>query len=151
MMLYRHKQRYLRHIAILQLLINRIPGSRLLISSLPGLSLRTHVDSSNKPGDVFKHSQSLAWLTEYQKDTYLVFSIYMIGNGVNYHKSDECLFTVHYLKTESIIYMVDQARLTECMLNCSASLAMSTSILKALPGKLNIKRHSPSIIYLYDW
>ena len=34
------------------------------------------------------------------------------------------------------------------MLNCSANLAMSTSGLKALPGKLDIKRHSPSILYL---
>ena len=34
------------------------------------------------------------------------------------------------------------------MLNRSASLAMSTSILKALPGKLDIKKHSPSILYL---
>ena len=33
------------------------------------------------------------------------------------------------------------------MLNCSASLAMSTSVLQALPGKLDIKRHSPSILY----
>ena len=33
------------------------------------------------------------------------------------------------------------------MLNCSASQAMSTSVLKALPGKLDIKRHSPSILY----
>ena len=32
------------------------------------------------------------------------------------------------------------------MLNRFASFAMSTSILKALPGKLDIKRHSPSII-----
>ena len=32
------------------------------------------------------------------------------------------------------------------MLNRSASLAMSTSVLKALPGKLDIKRHSPSIL-----
>ena len=31
------------------------------------------------------------------------------------------------------------------MLNRLASLAMSTSVLKALPGKLDIKRHSPSI------
>ena len=29
------------------------------------------------------------------------------------------------------------------------SLGMSTSILKALPGKLDIKRHSPCILYLY--
>ena len=34
------------------------------------------------------------------------------------------------------------------MLNRSASLAMSKSVLKALPGELDIKRHSPSILYL---
>ena len=34
------------------------------------------------------------------------------------------------------------------MLNRSASLAMSTCVLKALPGKLDIKRHSPSILYM---
>ena len=34
------------------------------------------------------------------------------------------------------------------MLNRSASLAMSTSIFKALPGKLDIKRHSPSFLYM---
>ena len=56
-------------------LIKRIPRSRLLISSLSGSALRTHVESS-------------------------------------------------------------------------ASLAISTSVLKALPGKLDIKRHSPSILYL---
>ena len=42
-------------------LINRIPGSRLLISSLPGLALRTHVESHGKPRDVNMRSQSLAW------------------------------------------------------------------------------------------
>ena len=34
------------------------------------------------------------------------------------------------------------------MLNRLASLAMSTSVLKALPGKLDIKRHSPNILYI---
>ena len=29
-----------------------------------------------------------------------------------------------------------------------SSLAMSTSVLKALPGKLDIKRHSPSILFV---
>ena len=29
-----------------------------------------------------------------------------------------------------------------------SSLAMSTCVLKALPGKLEIKRHSPSILYI---
>ena len=37
------------------------------------------------------------------------------------------------------------------MLNRSVSLSMSTSILKALPGKLDIKRHSPSILYVYTF
>ena len=32
----------------------------------------------------------------------------------------------------------------------SASLAMSPSVLIALPGKLSIKRHSPSIFYVLD-
>ena len=35
------------------------------------------------------------------------------------------------------------------MLNRLASLAMSTSVLKALPGKLYIKRHLPSILYVH--
>ena len=37
-------------------LINRIPGSRLLIPSLPGSALRTHVESLGKPRDVNKRS-----------------------------------------------------------------------------------------------
>ena len=37
------------------------------------------------------------------------------------------------------------------MLNRSASLPMSTSVLKALPCKLDIKRHSPSIRYLLSY
>ena len=36
------------------------------------------------------------------------------------------------------------------MLNRSASLAMSTCVLKALPGKLDINRHSSSILYFSD-
>ena len=42
-------------------LINRIPGSSILISSLPGSALRMHVESLGKPRNVNKHSQSLAW------------------------------------------------------------------------------------------
>ena len=41
-------------------LINRIPGLRLLISSLPGSALRTHVESLGKPCYVNKLSQILA-------------------------------------------------------------------------------------------
>ena len=67
MMLYQHKNRKLRHeIASLKSetmgkLINRIPGLRLLISSLPGSALRTQVEELGKPHDVNKRSQSLAW------------------------------------------------------------------------------------------
>ena len=53
-------------------LINRIPGSRLLISSLPGSALRTLVESLGKPRDVNKRSQNMI-----SKDTHLVFSIYL--------------------------------------------------------------------------
>ena len=41
--------------------INRIPGSSLLISSLPDSALRTHVGTLDKPRYVPKCSQSLAW------------------------------------------------------------------------------------------
>ena len=42
-------------------LINRIPGSRLLISSLQGSALRRLVESLDKPRNVNKRSQSIAW------------------------------------------------------------------------------------------
>ena len=42
-------------------MINRISGSHLLISSLPGSALRMHVESLSKPRNVNKHSQSLTW------------------------------------------------------------------------------------------
>ena len=40
-------------------LINRTPGSRLLLSSLPGLDSKTHVESLGKPHNVSKRSGSL--------------------------------------------------------------------------------------------
>ena len=42
-------------------LINRIPGSHLLMSSLSGSALRMHVESLGKLRDVNKCSQCLAW------------------------------------------------------------------------------------------
>ena len=42
-------------------LINRIPGSRLLISSILGSALRTHVELVGKPRNANRRSQSLAW------------------------------------------------------------------------------------------
>ena len=35
-----------------------------------------------------------------------------------------------------------------CLTKIKESLAMSTSVLEGLPGKLQINRHSPSILYL---
>ena len=67
MTLNQHKNKKLPHngkfeeSSIMGKLINRIAGSRLLISSLPGSALRTHVESLGKPCDVNKRSQSLAW------------------------------------------------------------------------------------------
>ena len=53
-------------------LINRIQGLCLLISSLLGSPLRTHVESLGKPCDVSKRSQSLA-----SKDTQPEYSYLM--------------------------------------------------------------------------
>ena len=63
MMLNQHRNRKLCHVITslksetMGKLINRIPGSRLLIS---GSALRMHVESLGKPWDVNKRSQSLA-------------------------------------------------------------------------------------------
>ena len=55
------KKNYVIIASLMGKLINRIPGSRLLISSLPDSALRTHVESLGKPRDVNMRSQSLAW------------------------------------------------------------------------------------------
>ena len=60
MTLNEHKNRKLRHVIAslksetMGKLINRIPGSGLLIPSLPGLALRMHVESLGKPRNVNK-------------------------------------------------------------------------------------------------
>ena len=67
MTLNQHKHQKLRHNRLFEEfstmgeMINRISGSRLLISRLPGSALRTHVESLGKPRDVNKRSQNLAW------------------------------------------------------------------------------------------
>ena len=51
-------------------LINRIPGSRHLISSLPGSALRTHVDIARLARQASRCQQAFsspAWYTGYQK------------------------------------------------------------------------------------
>ena len=61
MTLNQHKNQKFEECSIMGKLINRIPGSRLLISRFPGPALRMHVESLGKPRDVNKRSQSLAW------------------------------------------------------------------------------------------
>ena len=65
-------------------LINRIPGSRILISSLPGSALRTHVESQASRCQQAFSKPCLVNLIS--KDTHLVFSIYRTlcipGNSV---------------------------------------------------------------------
>ena len=56
-------------------LINRIQGSRLLISSLSGSALRTHVESLGKPRDVNMRSKKHCLVNLISKETHLVFSI----------------------------------------------------------------------------
>ena len=56
-------------------LINSIPGLRLLISSLPGSALRTHVESLGKPRNVNKAFSKPCLVNLMSKDTHLVFSI----------------------------------------------------------------------------
>ena len=57
-------------------LINGIPGSRLLISSLPGLASRMHFESLSKPRDSTSLPGKLTHLS--------VFSIYMLQSEVAY-------------------------------------------------------------------
>ena len=57
----KQKKKYVIIASLMGKLINRIPGSCHLISSLPGSALRMHVESLGKPRDVNKRSQSLAW------------------------------------------------------------------------------------------
>ena len=55
---------------------------------------------------------------------------------------------INRIPGSGLLYQVYQAGLRERMLNRSASLTMPTSVLKALPGKLDIKRLSASILYI---
>ena len=57
-------------------LINRIPGSRLFISSLPGSVLRMHVESLGKPRDVNKRSQSLAGKLDVKRHSPIILYVW---------------------------------------------------------------------------
>ena len=59
-------------------LINRIPGSRLLISSLPGKSLRTLVDITRQASRCQQAFSKPCLVNLISKDTHLVFSTYLV-------------------------------------------------------------------------
>ena len=62
-------------------LIKSIPGSCILISSLPGSASRMHVESLGKPHDVRQQAFSKPCLVNLiSKDTHFVFSIYCLFN-----------------------------------------------------------------------
>ena len=56
-------------------LINRIHGSRLLISNLPGSALRTHVESFGKPLDVNKRSKALPGKLDIKRHSLSILSL----------------------------------------------------------------------------
>ena len=83
-------------------LMNRIPDSRLLISSLPGSALRTHDESLGKPRDVNKRSQSdfnkrsvyntnPCLVNLISKDTHLVVTLSSQASVFNKHSQSHAL------------------------------------------------------------
>ena len=169
--LYQHKNRKMRHFAGLKSetigkLINRIPGSRVLISSLPGrrwecLSNRTaslamstsHLEAlpgrlhiKRQSPSILYISANLAMLTSHLKDLPGKLDIKRNSPSILYISASLAMST-SVLK--ALPDKIDIKRHSPSILYISASLAMSTSVLKALPGKIDIKRHSPSILYLW--
>ena len=80
-------------------LIIRIPGSCILISSLPGSALRTLVESLDKSRDVNKPSQSLVNLIS--NDTHLVFSMYKY----NFFFKLSTLIWTYYISDDALFFI----------------------------------------------
>ena len=70
-------------------LINRIQGSHLLISSLPGSAFRTLVKSLGKPRDVNKRSQSLVTLSDQFKK--IIKRYLKVGYNLDVMRQSACL------------------------------------------------------------
>ena len=98
------------------------------------LSLSGHDDVA-----LFERRRQWRWINKEIRNYIIIASLKSVQQWVNW--------LIEY-QVRVFWYQVYQARLWERMLNRSTSLAMSTNVLKALPGKLDIKRHSPSILYL---
>ena len=84
-------------------LINRIPGSRLLISSLPGSTLRTHVESFGQASQCQQVFSKPYLVNLISKDTHLVFSIYMALDARKpvFRVSDQVIPKLAYTATET--------------------------------------------------
>ena len=61
-------------------LTNRLPGLCLLISNLPGLALRTHIESLGKPPDVNKSSIPKALPGKLDIERYSPSIFYILNN-----------------------------------------------------------------------
>ena len=123
-------------------MLNRLASLAMptsVLEALPGkLDIKRHSPS------ILYTSASLAMSTSVlevcrvnliSKDTHLVFSISRQASLCQQVFSKPFLVNLISKDTHLVFSYV------------SSSLAMSTSILKDLPGKLDIKRHSPSILY----
>ena len=93
---------------------------------------------------------SSSWRCTFCTTSFMTLNYIKINNYdiIASFKSESVVKLMNRIPSCVFWYQVHQAWLWERMLNHLASLAMSTSVLKVLPGKLDIKRHSPSILYI---
>ena len=141
-------------------LVNLISKDTHLVFSISSYNLRWKVFIClylGKPPDVNKRSQSLAWQTRYQKTLtsilYLFFQFMMESIHMSIpRQASRCQqafskpYLVNLISKDTHQYSISLLTIYDgkcSYVYTSASFAMSTSILKALPGKLDIKRHSP--------
>ena len=97
------------------------------------------VDKQNTRGEFNNASARRALV-----DWYLSLFI-MCKAGHQYNERPRALALLNLPQVR--VFDIKLTRLRDCTLNRSASLVMSTNVLKALPGKLDIKRHSPYMLY----
>ena len=89
-----------------KLINSRIPGSRLLISSLPGSALKTHVESLGKPHDVSKRSQTFPSKLDIKRHSP---SILYIDTSIKVVRDPCQKITLLLLKSKSVRVIVPES------------------------------------------
>ena len=78
---------------------------------------------------------------------------------LNQHKNKKNYIIIASLKSKTMGKLINRITGLRLLISCLPGSALRThvellgkpqSVLKALPGKLDIKRHSPSILYLFE-